>query len=93
MSALRHVDIISNDPLAGQQRVLARLQMNGGPLELHVMSGSNTDEATMWSYLISRVRLNPTDDPIAFLEALPGAIDSTYVFASSVHSAAQCTLD
>jgi hypothetical protein len=90
-SKIRHVDIISNDPLAGTQRLLARVWMNGGPeLELDIAPGSPTDKGYMWSYLMSRVRLDPKADPVAFLEALPDAIDATYVLASGVHENAQC---
>ncbi len=44
----------------------------------------------MWSYLTSRVQFDPKVDPVAFLEALPDAIDATYVLASGVHEDGQC---
>lgn len=88
---VRHVDIISNDPLAGSQRLLARVWMNGGPeLELTIAPDTQTDEARMWAYLRSRVDVDPEKDPIGFLEALPLSIDATYVVASSVHEEDQC---
>jgi hypothetical protein len=88
---VRHVDIISNDPLAGEEHLIARVWMNGGPeLELYISPESNADKEYMWSYLSSRVRLDPKEDPKGFLEALPLAIDATYVVASSVHEADDC---
>jgi len=90
-SQVRHVDIISNDPLAGEEHLIARVWMNGGPeLELYISPDSKADKAYMWSYLSSRVRLDPKKDPKGFLEALPLAIDATYVVASSVHVADDC---
>src|SRR5580658_5975074 len=90
-SKVRHVDIISNDPLAGTEQILARVWMNGGPrLELMMAPDANADEAFMWSYLESRVQIDPKVDPIAFLDALPQAIDATYVFASPVHETDEC---
>jgi hypothetical protein len=93
-SKVRHVDIIINDPLAGEERVIARVWMNGGPeLELSVSRDSNATEAQMWSYLKTRVRLDPKKDPVRFLEALPLAIDATYVVASPVHDEVDCPFE
>jgi hypothetical protein len=44
----------------------------------------------MWRYLCSRVSENPKTEPAAFLEALPAAIDSTYVVATRVHEDDEC---
>jgi hypothetical protein len=85
------VDIISNDPLAGCQRLLAKVQLNGNPeLELFLGEDTNADGVAMWSYLRSQVHLDPADDPNAFLEALPQSIDATYILASEVHDDAHC---
>jgi hypothetical protein len=85
-----HVDIVSNEPLASKPRLLARVILNGGPgLEMDLAPG-RTDEQRMWSYLRSRVEVDPDRDPQAFLEALAPAIDSTYVGASEVHDDAHC---
>jgi hypothetical protein len=90
-SKVRHVDIIINDPLAGAERVIASVSMNGGPkLELSMSQDAEASKSQMWSYLKARVRLDPQDDPTGFLEALPLAIDATYVVASPVHDAADC---
>jgi hypothetical protein len=92
-SRIRHVDIISSDPLAGTEQILARVWMNGGPaLELMMSADANgADADLMWSYLESRVDIDPKEDPSAFLDALPQAIDATYVFASPVHEADECS--
>jgi hypothetical protein len=93
-SKVRHVDIISNDPLTGTEHVIARVWMNGGPeLELTMSPDDDADVAYMWSYLVSRVHLDPKADPAAFLNALPQAIDATYVFASPVHEDGECPFD
>jgi hypothetical protein len=91
-SKVRHVDIISNDPLAGTEQILARVWINGGP-ELELMMSRDADAdalALMWSYLQSRVAIDPKTDPNAFLDALPQAINATYVFASPVHEDDEC---
>jgi hypothetical protein len=85
-----HVDIVSNEPLASEPRLLARVILNGGPgLEMDLETGK-TSEQQMWSYLCSRVRIDPESDPRAFLKALALAIDATYVGASDVHDDAHC---
>ena len=85
-----HVDIVSNEPLASEPRLLARVILNGGPgLEMDLTT-DRTDERQMWSYLRSRVEINPDSDPEAFLKRLERAIDSTYVGASEVHDDANC---
>jgi hypothetical protein len=88
---VRHVDIISNDPLAGRRRLLAKVQLNGQP-ELELLLGQDTwaNERSMWAYLCSQVELDPMADPNGFLEALPRSIDATYVVASDVHDDAHC---
>lgn len=89
-SKVRHVDIFSNDPLSGSEQLIARVWMNGGPdLELRMGKGGG-DPAFMWSYLDSRVHIDRKKDPVAFLNALPSAIDATYVFASPVHEDDEC---
>jgi hypothetical protein len=88
---VRHVDIISSDPLAGSQRLLAKVQLNGNPeLELFLGDETKSDRHYMWSYLCSQVDLDPKADPQGFLEALPQSIDATYVLASQVHEDANC---
>jgi hypothetical protein len=86
----RHVDIFSNEPLANEPRLLARLVLNGGPgLEMYLAT-EKTDEGRMWSYLRSRVSVDPDREPDSFLRNLAEAIDSTYVGASDVHDDAHC---
>jgi hypothetical protein len=85
-----HVDIVSNEPLASQPRLIARVILNGGPgLEMDLASGK-TDRDQMWSYLCSRVQVDPNADPDAFLHALAPSIDATYVGASDVHDDEHC---
>ena len=86
-----HVDIFSNDPLAGSRKLLAQVQMNGLPeLELVIEPDAKTDEKRMWTFLCSCVGFDPKADPTGFLEALPKSIDATYVAASGVHDQAHC---
>jgi hypothetical protein len=91
VAKVRHVDIVSNDPLAGSQQLLARVALNGNPeLEIEMADGAKTDQQHIWTYLCSRVAVDPKADPNGFLEALPQSIDATYVAASDVHDAAEC---
>jgi hypothetical protein len=88
---VRHVDIFSNDPLAGSRQLLAKVQMNGAPeLELIIEPDAKTDDKRMWSFLCSRVGFDPKSNPKGFLEALPQSIDATYVAATEVHDEADC---
>jgi hypothetical protein len=88
--AARHVDIVSNEPLAGKPRLLARIVLNGGPgLDMYMEPG-RTNETQMWRYLRSRVQIDPDRRPGEFLEALTVAIDSTYIGASEIHDEANC---
>jgi hypothetical protein len=65
--------------------------MNGGPeLEIDVDSGEASEIAYIWGFLQSKVHIDPKRNPIAFLNALPQAIDATYVFASQVHEDDTC---
>jgi hypothetical protein len=54
------------------------------------LAHDGTDEQQMWSYLCSRVSVDPDDDPRAFLLALAPNIDATYVGASEIHDDAHC---
>lgn len=90
-SVIRHVDIFSNDPLAGSRHRIARVQLNGGPtLELFIEPDAKTDDKRMWNFLCSRVSFKPEDNPRGFLEALPQSIDATYVAATDVHDDGSC---
>lgn len=85
-----HVDIVSNEPLASEPRLIARIVLNGGPhLEMELKSGRATEDQ-MWRYLRSRVGADPAREPRAFLQELAVAIDSTYVGASDVHDDDNC---
>jgi hypothetical protein len=65
--------------------------LNDGPnLRVEIETPVGTDEDKMWLYLCTRVAVDPKQDPNAFLHALPDAIDSTYVIATSVHDDSEC---
>jgi hypothetical protein len=89
---VRHVDIFSNDPLAGTQALIARVQLNGQPeLELFVDENAKAGKDYFWSYLCSRVPdVDPHKEAEKFLKALPVAIGTTYVGASPVHQDEDC---
>jgi hypothetical protein len=91
MATLKHVDIVSKEPLASESRVIARVALNGGPkLELRVLSPGGSKER-MWSYLKSVVpNVDPHERPRAFFKALPDAIDATYLMATDIHDEAHC---
>jgi hypothetical protein len=91
MATLKHVDIVSNEPLATEPRLIARVLLNGGPrLELRVLSPGGSKER-MWSYLRSVVHgIDPDERPKQFFKALPDAIDATYLAASHIHDDAHC---
>jgi hypothetical protein len=91
MATLKHVDIVSNEPLTMEPRLIARVLLNGGPkLELRVLSPGGSKER-MWSYLRSVVpNVDPDIRPKQFFKALPDAIDATYLAATDIHDEAHC---
>jgi hypothetical protein len=90
----QHVDIISNDPHAGSQQLLAKIELNGDPeLEVHMAEGAGTDEAHMTRYLdslTSRSGIDRHADPQGFLHSLSDSVNGIYVVASAVHDEAHC---
>jgi hypothetical protein len=90
MSKLKHVDIISTEPLASESKLLARITLNGGP-KLEFRGAQGVDQGRIWTYLKTVVPdVDPDKDPNGFLHALPGAIDATYIGATGVHDAKHC---
>jgi hypothetical protein len=83
-----HIDIVANNPLSAEETLLASLVLEDDTLSLH-LSGAKND-TMMWDYLRSRTTIDPDKEPKQFLEALPEAIDATYVYASQVHSSSDC---
>jgi hypothetical protein len=89
--SVRHVDIFSNDPFAGNRTLLARVRLNGTPhLEMVIEPDAKTDDRRMWSFLSAQVGFDPKGNPKGFLEALPKAVDATYIAASDVHDESTC---
>ena len=81
-----HVDIIKTDPTAGTQRRLAKVAVEHGQLVIE-----SPDEA-YWREALARVgrKVDPDDDPKAFLDSLNERLDGTYVFATKPHDEAEC---
>jgi hypothetical protein len=80
-----HVDIIKTEPMAGTERLLARVVVEHG----HVVIDS-PDEAYWRDALTRAVDLDPDEDPEAFLQALSERLDGTYVFATEPHDESDC---
>ena len=87
---VRHVDLVSNEPLAGQQHLLARVYGDeDDKLQIQAVCGN---ESQLRDYLRGLVQGagNGVDDLTAFLQSLHDLIDATYVHASTPHHMDQC---
>jgi hypothetical protein len=80
-----HVDIIKTEPLAGTERLLARVCAEHGQVVIE-----SPDEAYWRDALMRAVDMDPDQDPEAFLQALSERLDGTYVFATNPHDEAEC---
>jgi hypothetical protein len=83
-----HIDIIKADPLASGERCLARAVYEGGAVSIQ---GSN-DPAYWRSTLATATTIDPDANPQYFFEALPRALDGTYVYATAPHEDDECPL-
>src|SRR4051794_41036062 len=85
-----HVDIISNEPLAGRQHLLARIHMDD-----HGQFRVESDDVEHMLGTLRQIvpELDPDHDPAAFVAALPERVDYTYMIASEPHSATDCGFD
>ena len=81
-----HVDIIKTEPTAGTERRLAKVAVEHGQLVIE-----SPDEG-YWQEALARVtrKVDPDDDPEAFLDSLNGRLDGTSVFATKPHDEAEC---
>jgi hypothetical protein len=83
-----HVDIIKTDPLATGERRLARAVFENG-----VVTIDKANNPSYWlSTLTVATTIDPAIEPKDFLEALPTALDGTYVYATSPHEDADCPI-
>jgi hypothetical protein len=90
-----HVELIQNEWAAGQQRVVARLTLNGGG-EIQIES---TDDE-VWREIVLRPfrdshsgrDVSPEENPEAFLLGLHDHLRGDYLFATEPHSEDQCDL-
>jgi hypothetical protein len=81
-----HVDIIKTDPLAIGEHRLARAVFEGGAISIDKASDPEYWRAT----LTVATSIDPDAEPQNFLEALPAALDGTYVYATSPHEDDEC---
>ena len=81
-----HVDIIKTEPTAGTERRLAKIAVEHGQLVIESL-----DEA-YWQEALAPVarKVDPDDDPEAFLDSLSERLEGTYVFATKPHDEAEC---
>jgi hypothetical protein len=83
-----HVDIIKTDPLASGEHRLARAVYEGGAISIQDAADPDYWRAT----LAVATTIDPDDNPQQFFEALPAALDGTYVYATTPHEDAECPL-
>ena len=82
-----HVDVISNELMTGEQRLLGRVHVEPDG-HLHI-------EAAVEDQLLDTLKrivpeIDPNDDPVSFVELLPERVDYTYMVASNPHEMHDC---
>lgn len=82
----RHVDILKVDPLAGVERVLARVVLDEDD-EIVIEA---PDPAYWRDALVRAVHIDPNDEPEDFLYSLSDRLDGTYVVATTPHDGYAC---
>jgi hypothetical protein len=80
-----HVDIVKSEPLAGSERVLARVTLEHGSITIEAEDRDYWEEA-----LTSGVAINPTESPEEFLAAVSERFNGTYVFTTEPHDDSDC---
>ncbi|HWJ51040.1 MAG TPA: hypothetical protein VNR42_08470 [Solirubrobacteraceae bacterium] len=83
-----HVDIIKTDPLATGEHRLARAVFENGV----VIIDKANDPGYWLSTLTVATAIDPAIEPKGFFEALPTALDGTYVYATRPHQDADCPI-
>ena len=82
-----HIDLIENDGLAGQQRVVASLSVDRGKYDL------SSPDPSRWTRVLDTAKL-PSPPPYEGVEALLWTvckrIQGDYVFATEPHDAQAC---
>ena len=81
-----HVDILKVDPMAGVERVLARIS-----LDEHGHIFIDAADPEYWREALARAtHLDPDDDPEHFLYSLSERLDGTYIIATEPHGEEAC---
>jgi hypothetical protein len=87
----QHVDIVKNEWLAGFQVLVARVTVEDG--DIHVVTSDPKWEEVVRRPILDRATgdtVNSAKDPQHFLESLPSAITSSYLFATAPHPQDKC---
>jgi hypothetical protein len=81
-----HVDILKVDPLAGGERVLARVALDDtGQIVI------DAPDKQYWRDALARAtHIDPDEAPKQFLFALSERLDGTYVVATEPHDEGDC---
>jgi hypothetical protein len=83
-----HVDIVKTDPLASGEHRLARAVFEDGAVSIE-----DANNPAYWrSTLAQATAIDPDTSPQQFFDALPTALDGTYVYATSPHEDDECPL-
>jgi hypothetical protein len=83
-----HVDIIKTDPLASGEHRLAQAVFENGAVRIVEANDPGYWRAT----LAVATTIDPDAHPQQFFEALPTALDGTYVYATTPHEDDECPL-
>jgi hypothetical protein len=86
-----HVDVVHNEWAAGTQRVVARLTLRDGQIQIDEPHPANWGARLLLGYsLPDGTTADPVDDPIRFLTGLHLHLGGDYLLATEPHLAADC---
>jgi len=86
----QHIDVISNEPLAGRQKLLARLSV-----ERDGVAVDAGDDRERGDRVIETLRqivpdVDPAEDPDGFVAAVQERVDYTYLAIGALHDDDEC---
>jgi len=86
----QHIDVISNDPLAGRQKLLARLSADHDGVAIDAGDDHERGERVMETLRQIVSDVDPAGDPEGFIAAVQERVDYTYLAIGALHGDGEC---
>ncbi|PZS13496.1 MAG: hypothetical protein DLM64_03255 [Solirubrobacterales bacterium] len=85
-----HIDVISNEPLAGRQKLLARLWAEHDDVVVDAGDDSERGEHVLNTLQQIVPDIDRHEDPESFIAAVQERVDYTYLAIGALHDDAEC---